>query len=156
MSTNERPAPVAGRFRVPTQPEEGQLVKKFLQRFGKAAAAVLVAALTITSSALTDGHIDAGEGVQIAIAAATAVSVWYVPLLPTAPGVKTGIAIVLAVLNAATAYVAGGLDQGEVVNLVIAALGVILIGVAPARSDGDNLVPRPVAAAMSRKAHGGP
>ncbi|MER7002196.1 hypothetical protein ABT297_03995 [Dactylosporangium sp. NPDC000555] len=130
-------------------------MKRFLQRFGKAAAAVLVAALTIASSAVSDGHIDAGEGIQIAIAATTAFSVWFVPNLPSAPAVKTVVAVVLAVLNAATAYIVGGLDTGEIVNLVIAGLGVLLIGAAPAQSIGDNLVPRPVAAAMSRQAYGG-
>jgi hypothetical protein len=129
-------------------------VKNLLQRFGKAAAAVLVAALTIAASALTDGHVDAGEGVQIAIAAATAVSVWYVPLLPNVPAVKTVTYVILAVLNAATAYIAGGLDYGEIVNLVIAGLGVLLVGAAPAKSAGDNLVPRPVAAAMNRDTYG--
>jgi hypothetical protein len=131
-------------------------VKQLLQRFGKAAAAVLVAALTIAASALTDGHVDAGEGVQIAIATATAVSVWYVPLLPGVPAVKTAVAVILAVLNAATAYIVGGLDYGEIVNLVIAGLGVLLVGVSPAVSVGDNLVPRPVAAAMNRDTYGRP
>lgn len=129
-------------------------MKKFLQKFGKAAVAVLVAGLTVLSSAVSDGQFTAGEGVQIAIAAATAFSVWFVPNLPSSGGVKTGVAVVLAVLNAATAYIVGGLDTGEVVNLVLAGLGVLLIGVAPASSDGDGLVPRPVAAAMNRDRYG--
>jgi hypothetical protein len=80
--------------------------------------------------------------------------VWFVPTLPNAPAIKTGTAVALAVLNAATAYIVGGLDTGEVVNLVIAGLGVILVGVAPVQSAGDNLVPRPVAAAMNRDTYG--
>lgn len=123
-------------------------MSNFLQRYGKAAAAVFVAALTVAASAVTDHHVDAGEGVQIAIAAATAISVWYVPLLPSARGVKTGVAVVLAVLNAATAYVVGGLDMGEVINLAIAALGVLLVGASPAQSAGDDLVSRYAASAM--------
>ena len=124
-------------------------MKNFLQRFGKAAVAVLVAALTLAASAVSDGHVDAGEGVQIAIATVTAFSVWFVPNLPSSAGIKTGVAVVLAVLNAATAYLVGGVDAGELINLVIAGAGVLLIGVAPAQSAGDNLVPRPVAAAMA-------
>lgn len=128
-------------------------MKKLLQRFGKATAAVVVAALTLVSSALTDGHIDAGEGVQIAIATASAVVVWYVPNLPAAgaKGVKTGVNILLAVLNASLAYLVGGLDMGEIVNLVIVGLGVIVVGVVPAESIGDDLVPRAVAAARQRQ-----
>ena len=46
-------------------------------------------------------------------------SVWFVPNLPNADGVKTGIAVILAILNASTAYLVGGVDAGEVVNLVL-------------------------------------
>lgn len=131
-------------------------MKNFLQRFGKAVAAVVSAALIVASSAVSDGHINAGEAVQIATAAAGMVMVWFVPNLPSVPGVKTGTAIILAVLNAAAAYVVDGhLDTGEVINLVIAGLGVLLVGVAPAQSAGDNLVPRAVAAAASRQTYGG-
>jgi hypothetical protein len=134
-------------------PEEGS-VKEILQRYGKALVAVVVAALTLASSALVDGHLDAGEGVQIAIAATTAIAVWLVPNLPNAGGVKTGIAVVLAVLNALTAYIVDGIDTDDVINLVLAGLGVLLIGAAPAQSAGDNLVPRPVAASMNRDRYG--
>ena len=123
-------------------------MKRLLSKYGKAVAAVVFAALTVGSSALSDGTVDAGERVQIAIAATTAIGVWFVPNVPGASGVKTGVAIILAVLNAATAYIAGGVDAGEVVNLILAGLGVVAIGAAPAWSVGDHLVSRPVAAAM--------
>ncbi|GAA2327588.1 hypothetical protein [Dactylosporangium salmoneum] len=129
------------------------MLQKLWSRYGPATAAVFIAALTAASSALTDHHIDAGEGVQIAIALTTAVSVWYVPLLPGVRGAKTVVAGILAVLNAATAYVVGGLDMGEIINLAIAGLGVVLVGVAPVESVGDTLVPRSVAAAMNRQAY---
>lgn len=121
-----------------------------LKRYGKALVAVIVAALTLASSALVDGHLDAGEGVQIAIAATTAVSVWLVPNLPTVGGgwMKTGIAVVLAVLNVLTAVIVDGIDADDVINLVLAGLGVLLIGAAPAESDGDDLVSKSTAAAM--------
>lgn len=105
--------------------------------YGKALAAVAVAGLTVLASALTDGRVDAGEGIQIAIAVATAASVWLVPTLPTYPGTKTGIAVILAGLNAATAAIDGGISTAEWVNLALAGLGVILVGAAPARSVGD-------------------
>lgn len=129
-------------------------MKEIFNRYGKALVAVLIAVLTLAASALVDGHIDAGEGVQIAIAGVTAVSVWLVPNLPSSGGVKTTVAVVLAVLNALTAYIIDGIDANDVINLILAALGVLLIGVAPSQSAGDNLVPRPVAAAMSRDRYG--
>ena len=138
---------------IPLAPWEGY-VKKIFDRYGKALIAVLVAVLTLASSALVDGHLDAGEGVQIAIAGTTAVSVWLVPNLPNAGGTKTAVAIVLAVLNALTAYIVDGLDTDDVINLTLAGLGVLLIGVAPAKSAGDDLVPRAVAAAANRQAYG--
>lgn len=109
-------------------------------KYGKAIAAVIVAALTVASSALSDGTVDAGEWVQVAIGGTTAVSVWLVPLVPGWRGAKTGVAVVLAVLNALTAYVIGGIDAGELINLALAALGVIAVSAAPAESVGDELV----------------
>jgi hypothetical protein len=129
------------------------MLRKLWSRYGKATVATIVAALTVASSALLDRHIDAGEGVQIASAAATAVMVWYVPLLPGVPAVKTVTAMILAILGAATTLIVGGLDASEITNLVLAGLGVLLVGVAPAQSIGDDLVPRPVAAAMNRQSY---
>lgn len=123
-------------------------MKKFLTRYGKAIAAAIAAALMVLSSAVTDGHVDAGEWVSIAIAGTTAVSVWLVPQLPSAAGAKTAVAAVLAVLQVAAATIVDGLSAADWVNLVIAALGVLGVLGAPARSAGDDLVPKPVAAAM--------
>lgn len=126
-----------------------------LRKYGKALAAVLAAALMVLSSAVTDGHVDPGEWVSIAIAGTTAVSVWLVPTLPSAAGAKTAVAAVLAVLQVAAATIVDGLSTADWVNLVIAALGVLGVLGAPARSVGDDLVPRPVAASMRRQAYGG-
>ena len=120
----------------------------FLKRYGKAFAAVLAAAAMVLASAVTDNRVDAGEAVSIAIAATTAVSVWLVPQLPSAAGAKTAVAVVLAVLQAAAATIVDGLSTADWVNLVIAALGVLGVLGAPARSVGDDLVPRAVAASM--------
>lgn len=123
-------------------------MKNILVRYGKALAAVVAAGLMVLSSAVTDGHVDAGEGISIAIAVTTAVSVWLVPSLPSAAGAKTAIAAVLAALQVAAATIFDGLSTADWVNLVIAALGVLGVLGAPARSVGDGLVPRTVAAAM--------
>lgn len=103
-----------------------------IKTYGKSIAAAAVAVLTVVASVLTDGHVTAGEGVQIAIAGATALSVYLVPQLPQFPQAKTGIAVVLAVLNGATALIGDGLNWQDLVNLAIAGLGVIAVGVAPA------------------------
>lgn len=126
-----------------------------LAKYGKALAAVLAAALIALSSTVTDGHVDPGELVAIAIATATAVSVWLVPNLPQSPGIKTAVAAILAGLNAAAMLIVDGWSTADTINVVIAALGVLGVLGAPAQSAGDNLVPRAVAAAAGRQAYGG-
>jgi hypothetical protein len=102
--------------------------------YGRAIAAVAIAGLTVLASALTDGHVDPGEGIQIAIQLATAAGVWLVPNLPSATSIKTGLAAMLAVLNLAATFITGGLTSAEVINLVIAGLGVLAIAQAPSLS----------------------
>jgi hypothetical protein len=111
----------------------------FFMKYGKALAAVLAAGVTVLVSSLTDGHIDAGEGIQISIALATAAGVYLVPNLPGFPGTKTGLAALLAVLNLATGMVVNGhlhLTGAQWVNLGLAALGVLGVSLAPVRSLG--------------------
>lgn len=108
----------------------------FLKRYGKAIAAVVGAGLTVAYGALNgDQHIDPQEGVQIAIAAATAVGVYLVPLAPQYRWGKTAVAAVLAVLQVLATVILGGLDGSEWIALVLAALTVVGVGVAPAVSD---------------------
>lgn len=65
------------------------------------------------------------------------------------------MAAILAVLNLATTLIVdGGLDSADVVNLVLAALGVLGVAAAPSLSSTANLVPRPVAAALNRDLYG--
>ena len=120
---------------------------RFLRKYGKAIAALAVAGLTGVASALTDNAFTAPEGVQVAIAVTTAAGVWLVPTLPQHPGIKTALAALLAVLNLAVTFIDGGITGAEGVNLGLAALGVLGVGVAPARSAGQRMpAPSPVTA----------
>ena len=108
----------------------------FLSRYGKALVAVVGAALTVAYGALNgDRHVDSEEGVQIAIAAAAAVGVYFVPLAPQYRWGKTAVAAVLAVLQVLATVILGGLDHSEWIALVLAALTVVGVGAAPAVSD---------------------
>lgn len=105
-----------------------------MQKYGKAIAAATLAVLTVVHTLLSDGRISQQEGVQIAIAAVTAFSVWLVPVLSW-PWMKTAIAVVLAVLNVAATMIVGGRDHGDLVEFVLALITVLAVGVAPAQSD---------------------
>lgn len=105
------------------------------QKYGKAIAATAGAALTVAYGAFSgDQRIESDEAVQIAIAAATAVGVYLVPLAPQYRWAKTGLAVVLAVLQVLATVILGGLDPGEWMALAIAAATVLGVGSAPAVS----------------------
>ncbi len=105
-----------------------------MPNYGKSIAAALLAALTAVHTMLSDDVITQQEGVQIAIAAVTAVSVWLVPILAYA-WLKTAVATILAVLNVLATLIVGGIDHGDLVQLALSALTVLAVGAAPARSD---------------------
>jgi hypothetical protein len=96
-------------------------------------AAIGLALATAVASALTDGHVNASEGIQIATAGATAVGVFLVPAIPQFPQVKTWVAVLLAVLGAAAGLIADGWSLQDTVNLLVAALGVVAVRAAPAQ-----------------------
>jgi hypothetical protein len=129
-------------------------IRELWRRYGRAVVAVLTAAGVLLASALTDGRVDQGEALQVAIQTTTAASVWLAPNLPYSVGIKTGFAAVLAVLNLATSLIVDGLTTGEVVNLVLAGVGVLAVGVAPSQSAAQTYVPRSVAAAMGQPPDG--
>jgi len=107
-----------------------------IRKYGKSLAAVAAAALTVAYGALSgDQHIDTAEAVQIAIAIATAVGVYLVPLAPERRWAKTAVAVVLGVLQVLATVILGGLDPHEWIALALAALTVLGVGAAPARSD---------------------
>lgn len=102
-----------------------------LGRFGPAIVAVLFAVLTAVAAAWTDSRIDGAEWVQIAIQGTTVAGVWLVPAVPGWPHMKTAIAFVLAIENAAVAAVVGGISGQELVGLAIAGVGVIAVRLTP-------------------------
>jgi hypothetical protein len=105
-----------------------------LQKYGKTIVAAVFAFVTAIQALVSDGHVTQQEGVQIAIAFFTAVSVYIVPMLHY-PWAKTGIALVLAVLNILTTAIVGGLNTGDVTGMVLAALTALGVAGAPATSD---------------------
>lgn len=113
-------------------------------KYGRAFVAVAIAGGTVAWSALTDARVDQGEAIQIAIAIVTAFGVWFVPNLPRRKGIKVGIAAVLAVLNLAVSLIVDGLTTQEIINLVLAALGVAGVGAAPSTSTGELTRPAPL------------
>lgn len=114
-----------------------------MQKYGKALVAVIVAAIVVAYQALSgDGRIEAPEWVSIAIAAATAVGVYLIPLAPGARWTKSVLAAVLAVLQILTTAILGGIGADELLLMVITAAGAVGIYVAPAVSDAG---PAPVA-----------
>jgi uncharacterized membrane protein YccC len=105
-------------------------------KYGKALAAVVGAVLTVAYAALSgDQHIDTDEAIQIAIALATAVGVYFVPLFPKYRWAKTAVALVLGVLQVLTTVLVGGLDSNEWIALVLAVLTVLGVGGTPAVSN---------------------
>ncbi len=102
-----------------------------IRKFGPAFVAVLFAILTAAAAAITDGRIDPGEGIQIAIQGTTVAGVWLVPAIPSVPHAKTGIAVLLAVLNLLTTVIVGGITGAELINLALAAVGVIAVRLTP-------------------------
>lgn len=109
-------------------------MNRFFNKYGKAIVGAVLAFVTAAQALWSDGHITQQEWVQIAVAAFTAISVYLVPVLHY-PYMKTIIAAVLAVLNVLVTVIVGGVSSGDVVEMVLAALTIIGVGFAPARSE---------------------
>lgn len=106
-----------------------------IERYGKAVAAVVAAALAIAYTALSgDQRIDAEEWVRIAIAAVTAIGVYLVPLFPQYPWSKTALAVALSMLQVLVTVILGGVSADEWIAIVLAGLTVLGVGAAPAAS----------------------
>lgn len=107
----------------------------FAHKYGKSIIAFIGAVLTaIYGVTAGDNIIETDEKVQIAIAVATAASVYLVPLAPQYRWAKTAVAAVLATLQALTTVIVGGIESNEWIVLVLAALTTIGVAAAPARS----------------------
>jgi len=103
-------------------------------KYGKPIVAVIAAGLIALYDYLNDGHISSEEWVHVFIAISLAVQVYLVPLTVEWPWMKTGVAVVLAVLNVLVISIVGGITQREIVELVLAALTPLGVGLAPAIS----------------------
>lgn len=114
-----------------------------MNRYGKAIVAALLAVVTAAHTFASDEFITAAEWIQIAIAAVTAISVYLVPIFEYA-WMKTAIAVVLAALNVLVTLIADGVTSGDLVQVLMSALTVLLVAFAPARSD---VPPNPTPAA---------
>jgi hypothetical protein len=106
-----------------------------LRKYGKALAAALVFVVTAVQAAVSDGHVTQQEDIQIAIAAATALNVYLVPAVPDWPWAKTVVGVILAVLNALTTLIVGGIQPADWTALILAALTAVGVTLAPAVSN---------------------
>lgn len=104
------------------------------QRYGKAIVATIAMFATGIQAYVSDGHVTEQEGVQVAIALFTAVSVWLVPALAY-PWMKTAVAVVLGVLNVLTTLIVGGIGGGDITIMLVAAATALGVGAAPAKSN---------------------
>lgn len=114
-----------------------------MNRYGKALAAALLAVVTAVHTMVSDEVVTRAEWIQIAIAVVTAVSVYLVPIWEYA-WMKTAIAVILAALNVLVTLIADGVSSGDLVQVLLSALTVLLVAFAPARSD---VPPNPTPAA---------
>jgi|SRR5689334_6363151 len=105
-----------------------------MRGFGKAIVAIIAAVLMTVYDFVDDGHLDSVEWVKVAIAFAVAVSVYLVPLTPEWPWMKTAIAVILSLLNVLVIVIVGGVSQQEIIELLIAIVTPLGIGLAPAVS----------------------
>lgn len=107
-----------------------------LAKYGKSVVAFLYAVAFVAIPQVSgDGHLDASEGVTIAIAFVTAAGVYLIPLAPTAKWTKTAVGVLLAALNvAATVILDNRIDAEEWLMIVTAAIAAGGITIAPASS----------------------
>ena len=93
--------------------------------------AVATAAVPLFSG---DHHVDPSEGVAIAIAVCTAALTWLVPLVPSAPWIKSAVAAALAGLQVLATVIIGGVDGNDIMLIAFAVISALGISVAPADS----------------------
>lgn len=104
--------------------------------YGKAIImAVALVAVSVRSAWLGDHHISAGEGLQMATVAATAVMTWLVPNLPGVKWLKPGTIGVMTVLTIVTTTLSNWQVTGdEWVNVGIALVAAVFAIPAPSKS----------------------
>lgn len=106
-----------------------------LREYGKAIAAIATAGVVVAYQALSgDQHIDATEGVGIAIAGVSAVGVYLVPMAPQAKWSKSAVAALLAVLQVLATVILDGVGADDILLMLITAAGAVGVWTAPAVS----------------------
>lgn len=105
------------------------------QTYGKSIVAFLYAVAVVTVPLFTgDHHINAAEGVIIAIAVCNNGLVYLIPLAPSAPWLKTLIGAALSGLQIVTVVIVGGINGNEWLSVILAVISALGITVAPAIS----------------------
>lgn len=107
----------------------------FWSKYGRSIVMVLVLVLVALRSAfLGDGHVSAGEAVQVVVAGVTAFNVWLVPNL-SYPWLKQGMIGVMAVMSLLVAALTDWHFSGdEITNIAIIFIGAVFGIVAPSTS----------------------
>jgi hypothetical protein len=105
-----------------------------MRAYGKPIVATIAAVLMTIYDFVDDQRIDQVEWVKIAIAFAIAIQTYIVPLTLEWPWMKTVVAVILSGLQVLVITIVGGLTQQEIIELVLAILTPLGIGMAPAVS----------------------
>lgn len=102
---------------------------------GKALVAALYAIAVTAVPLLSGNHTPSpAEWVQIVIAALTAVTVYLVPLVPSAPWVKTAVGALLAGAQVLVTVIDNGVAGNDYLVIAFAVAGALGITLAPAES----------------------
>jgi hypothetical protein len=96
-------------------------------RYAKAGVAVLSAIASAIVAAAVDGNITTLDTVNVAIAGASAASVFTAPNMPHAPVTKFTLAVIMAVLQAAVTLIADPHHAAPWWQLLVAAAGAIAV-----------------------------
>lgn len=101
-------------------------------KYGKALISLLFFIWTVVAPLITgDGHIDADEGLIIAVAVANGLLVYLVPLNPSWAAGKTVINAILASLAAAQTVIYDGLQPNDWTIIIGAGLTLLIGWYAP-------------------------
>lgn len=115
--------------------EENELMR----RYGKVLVAVAYATATALLAFLDDNTLSMEEWVLVVIAFFTAIMTYVVPVTPEWPWMKTVVGAMLVGLGVLVNVIIGGISQSDILEIIVAVLGAIGIGAAPATSDNGQL-----------------
>lgn len=107
-------------------------------KYAKLGAMVVATVLTALVAYWGNG-VDAQEWVNVAIAGVTAAGVFAAPNVPGAKYTKLVLAALGAVLAFLVTAIAGGVDSGELLQIVVLALGALGVYAVPNLDAGANI-----------------